>query len=185
MSEELFKKTEERMKKTIQALIRELATLRTGRASPSLIERVKVEAYNSQLPHNQLAVITTPQSTTLMVKPFDKNILQNIEKAILKSNIGLTPIAKEDYILINIPSLTQERREQLIKIARKEEETSKVGIRNIRRDTKEEIEQMLKKKEISEDEKHRKLEKLQKLTEKHIKEIEDILEKKEEEIKER
>lgn len=184
MIEELIKNVEEKMKKAIDATARELSTIRTGRANPTILERVKVSAYNQLMPLNQLATISSPEPRALLIQPWDKSIIADIEKAIIKSDLNLTPINLGNVIRLNIPPLTEERRKELVKIVKKEIEQGKVSIRNIRRDANEEVKKMEKNKDISEDESRRTLDKIQKATDKYIEEMDRLLERKEKEIME-
>jgi ribosome recycling factor len=181
MPKSVKKNAEERMGKAISALQRDLASLRAGRANPSLFDRIQVEYYGALTPINQVGSITTPDSRTLVIQPWDKTILPMIEKAIMKSDLGLTPANDGNIIRISIPPLTEERRADLVKLTKKSGEEAKVGIRNIRRDANEEIKK-LEKSEISEDESRRYQEDIQKLTDKFVAEIDQLLVLKEKEI---
>ncbi len=174
---------EERMDKAIQALKRDLATLRAGRAAPSLLDRIQVDYYGSPTPVNQLANINTPDSRTLMIQPWDKSSLADIERAIQKSDLGLTPANDGASIRLSIPALTEERRVELVKMTKKFGEEAKVAIRNIRRDAKDDIKK-LEKTDISEDESRRHQEDIQKATDKFIAEVDKVLASKEKEIME-
>ncbi|OBR66809.1 ribosome recycling factor [Paenibacillus oryzae] len=183
MPQSIKKGAEERMEKAIGALRRDLATLRAGKASPALLDRVQVEYYGAQTPLNQLANINTPDSRTLMIQPWDKSSVSAIEKAILKSDLGLTPSNDGSAIRISVPPLTEERRADLVKQSKKFGEEAKVAIRNIRRDANDDIKK-LEKGEISEDESRRHQEDIQKSTDKYIAEVEKVLSSKEKEIME-
>ena len=183
MPQSIKKNAEERMDKTLQALRRDLATLRAGRASPALLEKVQAEYYGAMMPVNQLGSITTPDPRTLVIQPWDKSALAAIERAILKSDLGLTPVNDGEVIRISIPPLTEERRMELVKSTRKLGEEAKVAIRNIRRDANDEIKKK-EKSEISEDESRRHQEDIQKLTDRFIAEIDKMLAAKEKEITE-
>jgi len=171
------------MEKAIGALKRDLSTLRAGRASASMLDRVQAEYYGTMTPINQLGTITTPDSRTLMIQPWDKSALAAIEKAILKSDLGLTPANDGSIIRITIPPLTEERRAELVKATKKFGEDAKVAIRNIRRDANDEIKKK-EKGEISEDESRRHQEDIQKLTDRFTAEVDKILAAKEKEIME-
>ncbi|GGF97042.1 ribosome recycling factor [Paenibacillus aceti] len=177
------KHAEERMEKAIQALKRDLATLRAGRATPALLDRIQVEYYGSLTPLNQLANINTPDSRTLMIQPWDKSSLSDIERAIMKSDLGLTPANDGTNIRLSIPPLTEERRVELVKMTKKYGEESKVAIRNIRRDANDDIKK-LEKTDISEDESRRHQDDIQKMTDKYIAEVDRVLAAKEKEIME-
>jgi len=181
MPQAIKKSAEERMEKAIGALKRDLATLRAGKASPALLDRVQVEYYGSQTPLNQLANINTPDSRTLMIQPWDKSSLSAIEKAILKSDLGLTPSNDGLAIRISVPPLTEERRAELVKNSKKFGEEAKVAIRNIRRDANDDVKK-LEKTDISEDESRRHQDDIQKTTDKFIAEVEKVLSAKEKEI---
>ncbi|MGG0822710.1 ribosome recycling factor [Paenibacillus turicensis] len=183
MPESVKKSAEERMEKAILALKRDLATLRAGRANSSLLDRIQVDYYGSPTPVNQLANINTPDSRTLMIQPWDKSSLADIERAIQKSDLGLTPANDGTSIRLSIPQLTEERRVELVKLTKKFGEEAKVAIRNIRRDANDDIKK-LEKSEISEDESRRHQEDVQKATDKFVAEVEKVLSAKEKEIME-
>ncbi len=182
MVEEIYLDAGERMEKVIAAFQRELATLRAGRATPALLDRIKVNYYDTPTPLNQLAGITAPEPRLLVIQPWDKSAAGNIEKAILKSDLGLTPINDGNVIRLAIPQLTEERRRELVKQIRKKGEESRIGIRNIRRDANDSLKQFEKDGAISEDEWRRSQEEVQKLTDENIAEIDRLLEAKEKEI---
>lgn len=183
MPQSIKKNAEERMDKAIAALKRDLASLRAGRANPALLDRVQVEYYGSMTPVNQLANISTPDARTLVIQPWDKSSISAIEKAILKSELGLTPANDGSVIRLVIPALTEERRVELVKLTRKSGEDAKVAIRNIRRDANDEIKK-LEKSSISEDESRRHQDEIQKFTDKYIAEVDKTLAAKEKEIME-
>ncbi|SMO53602.1 ribosome recycling factor [Melghirimyces algeriensis] len=174
----------QRMEKAIQALKRELASIRAGRATPSLLDKVVVEYYGSTMPLNQVANISAPEPRLLVVQPWDKSTLGDIERAILKSELGLTPANDGSVIRINIPALTEERRAELVKVVKKTGEESKVAIRNIRRDANDEVKKAEKNGDISKDEARRSQEEIQKLTDRFIKEADQAVEDKEKEMME-
>ncbi len=182
MLDAIYNETEEKMSKVINAFQRELSTLRAGRATTSLLDRIEVDYYGTATPLNQLAGVTAPESRLLVVQPWDKQSLGEIEKAILKSDLGLTPTNDGNVIRLSIPQLTEERRKELVKYVRKKAEESKVSIRNIRRDANESTKQLEKSSDISEDEKRRGQDKIQEITDKKIMEIDDILDLKEKEM---
>ncbi|MCL5408998.1 MAG: ribosome recycling factor [Candidatus Omnitrophica bacterium] len=182
MYEEIFKQTEVEMKKAEEAFLKEIGTLRLGRASVSLLEEVFVDYYGSKLPINQIATITIPQPQLLLIQPWDKSMLEKIVKAIQVSNIGLNPLPDASVIRISVPPLSQERRNELVKILKKMEEQVKIEIREIRRKKNEEIKKIEKDKEISEDESFKLIERIQKLTDKFIEELEKKTSTKEKEI---
>ncbi|SFS54488.1 ribosome recycling factor [Marininema halotolerans] len=174
----------DRMEKSIQTLKRDLATLRAGRATPALLDKVTVEYYGSEMPINQTANISTPEPRLLLIQPWDKSSLSEIERAILKSDLGLTPSNDGNVIRIAIPALTEQRRAELVKVAKKTGEEAKVAIRNIRRDGNDEVKKLEKSGDISEDDARRGQEEIQKLTDRFIKEADQVVEAKEKEIME-
>ncbi len=184
MIEEIYLDADERMDKVIAAFQRELATLRAGRATPSLLDRIEVNYYDTATPLQQLAGITAPEPRLLVIQPWDKSSLGDIEKAILKSDLALTPNSDGTVIRLSIPQLTEERRRELVKLVRKKAEESKVGIRNVRRDANESIKQLEKAGEASEDERRRAQDEIQELTDGKIKQVDGALEVKESEIME-
>ncbi|WP_276352470.1 ribosome recycling factor [Cohnella caldifontis] len=183
MPQAIKKDAEDRMEKALAALKRDLSTLRAGRASPAVLDRVQAEYYGTPTPINQLGSITTPDSRTLVIQPWDKTALGAIEKAILKSELGLNPANDGSIIRIVIPPLTEERRKELVKETKKFGEEAKVAIRNIRRDANDDIKKK-EKGEISEDESRRHQEDVQKLTDRYVAEVDKILAAKEKEIME-
>jgi ribosome recycling factor len=183
MPQEIKKDAEERMEKAIVALKRELASFRAGRASSSLLDRIQVEYYGALTPVTQLANINTPDSRTLLIQPWDKSSMGAIEKAIMKSDLGLTPSNDGVAIRISIPALTEERRTDLVKMTKRSGEEAKVAIRNIRRDANDAIKK-LEKAGISEDESRGHQEDIQKTTDKYIAEVDKTLVIKEKEIME-
>jgi ribosome recycling factor len=184
MIEEIYLETEERMDKAISALQREFASVRAGRATPSLLDRIEVNYFDTMTPLKQLAGVSAPEPRLLVIQPWDKKSISDIEKAIMKSDLGLTPSNDGSLIRLAIPQLTEERRRELVKYVRKKAEESKVGIRNVRRDANEEIKKLEKESEISEDERRRSQDEIQELTDQKIKEIDLVLETKEKEIME-
>jgi ribosome recycling factor len=177
-------RTEEKMKKCVEALKKELATIRSGHATPALLDKIMVEAYGTQMPLKQVAAVSAPEPRLIVIQPFDKSTVQAIEKAILKSDLGLTPNVDGNLIRLPIPPLTEERRKELVKAVKKKVEDSKIALRNIRRDANEELKEMEKKKLASEDEARRGQEQIQKLTEHYTKELDQIFLVKEKEIME-
>jgi len=183
MPQSIKKNAEERMEKAIGSLKKELLSLRAGRATPNLVDRVQVEYYGALTPVNQLANLTVPDSRTLMIQPWDKSSIAAIEKAIMKSDLGLTPSNDGSAIRIVIPALTEERRAELVKMTKKYGEEAKVAVRNIRRDANDDIKK-LEKTGMPEDESRRHQEEIQKTTDKYIAEIDKVLVGKEKEIME-
>lgn len=182
MLEEFKKSASQRMDKGVQAFRNDLKKLRTGRAHPSLVEHLKVEYYGNEVPLNQVASITVEDARTLAVSPWERNMVPVIEKAILKSDVGLTPATAGQVIRLPLPPLTEERRREMTKVVRAEAENARVAVRNVRRDVMNELKEMLKKKLLSQDDEKRVHEEVQKLTDKHIAEIDQVLAEKEKEL---
>lgn len=184
MIKEYIKRAKERMGKTVENLKREFATIRSGRVTPSLLDTVKVDCYGSTLPLKQVASITAPQPNLLVVRPWDPQVIKEIEKAILRSDLGLNPRVDKDLIRIPIPPLSEERREELIKTIRKIAEEARIVVRNHRRQIREEIVEKRQEGEIPEDDARRAEKELQDITDRYIQEIDRLLEIKEKEIRE-
>jgi ribosome recycling factor len=182
--EEIIKKTEDKMEKSIEVFKKELATLRAGRAVPSLLDKVIVNYYNNPTPLNQLATISAPEARLLVIQPWDKNVIGEIEKGILKSDLGLTPNNDGNIIRLPIPQLTEERRKELVKTIKKKAEDTKVAIRNIRREANDLLKTEEKNGRISEDNLRLFQEEVQELTKNEIEKVDKILELKEKEIME-
>ncbi len=176
--------TKHRMKKTSDLLVQELAKLRTGRASPALLDGIKVEYYGNQVPLNQVAAISIPDPKMIVIQPWDKSVLPEIEKAVYKAQTGLVPNNDGNLIRISIPLLTEERRRDLIKLVHKLGEDTKVAIRNIRREANDLIKKQEKDKQISEDESRQLSSRIQKTTDDSIKSVDEILKTKEKEVME-
>lgn len=181
-AEAVLQNADSRMRKAVEALKHELATIRTGRAHPGLVEHIVVEYYGNPVPLNQVAGISTPEARLLVIQPWDKQVLPNIEKAILKSDLGLTPLNDGNIIRLPIPQLTEERRNQLVKMVRKRVEDGKVAVRNVRRDALEGLRKLKDDKEITEDEQKRAMGRLQQLTDKFIEEMDRVAKGKEAEL---
>lgn len=184
MVSELLNDGRDRMSKAVNQLKGELATLRAGRATPSLLDKVMVDYYGTPTPVNQLANITAPEPRLLVIQPWDKGALEAIEKAILKSELGLTPTNDGQIIRIAVPPLTEERRQELVKMVKKYGEEAKVAIRNVRRDINDAIKKLEKDGEVSKDEARRHQEDVQKTTDQFIKQVDEIIANKEKEIME-
>ncbi|MCL6558234.1 MAG: ribosome recycling factor [Firmicutes bacterium] len=173
------------MQKAVEHLRKDLATIRTGRAAPALLDKILVDYYGAPTPVNQVATISVPEPRMLVIQPWDKSTLANIERAIMKSDLGINPVNDGTVIRLVLPQPTQERRLELVKLARKKTEEGRVAVRNIRRETNDELKARQKKDGgISEDELKRFQEEVQKLTDKYIKEIDNVLAAKEKEIME-
>ncbi len=179
---ELMQDMQSRMEKAVSLLDQELKGLRTGRASVHLLDPVMVEAYGTKLPINQVATITTQDAKTLLVQVWDKNMVKAVEKAIADANLGLTPSPDGQLIRIPIPLLSQERRQELVKVAHQYAENAKVSVRNVRRDVKDRLKKANKSSELSEDDWHKALEEVQKTTDKYIGNIDEKLKAKESDI---
>ncbi|EEG76759.1 ribosome recycling factor [Dethiobacter alkaliphilus] len=184
MVQSVYSDAQERMEKAVSALKRDLATLRAGRATPSLLDKIVVDYYGSSMPINQLANVSTPEPRLLVIQPWDKNAVAEVERAILKSDLGLTPVSDGSIIRLAIPQLTEERRKELVKVSKKKAEDGRVSIRNIRRDANEDLKRLEKDNEITEDELHKAQDDIQKLTDKFIAEADSVLDAKEKEIME-
>jgi ribosome recycling factor len=184
MVSQVLRGTEEKMQTSIEVLKKELASIRTGRATPALIEHIKVDYAGVPTPLNQMAGISAPQARLLVIQPWDRSTIRNIEKAILKSDLGLNPVNDGNVIRLNIPPLTEERRQELTKIVRKRIEDSRIAIRNLRREAMNELKGLEKNKDISQDEHKRALDQLQKLTDNFIADTEKIGQDKEAELTE-
>ncbi len=182
MTDKILKNADSRMKKSIEALTKELSSIRTGRASPALVEHIKVDYFGVPTPLIQLASISVPEPKTISIHPWDRTIINSIDKAILKSDLGLNPINDGNNIRISIPALTEERRKDLIKLIHKRIEESRVTVRNIRREAVDELKTSEKNKEISQDQSIRASEQIQKLTDSHIDAVNRIGKDKEAEI---
>jgi ribosome recycling factor len=184
MIKDLLKETEDRMNKAVDALRDNLMTIRTGRASPSLVERLSVEYYGTLTPLNQLATISVPEPRLLAIRPWDPTALADIERAILKSELGLTPSNDGKIIRLNIPRLTEERRQDLVKVVGKQVEEGKIAIRNIRRNAIEDLRELESEKLVSEDEFYRTKDDVQDITDKFVAKMDEIGRDKEREIRE-
>ncbi|MFN7250807.1 MAG: ribosome recycling factor [Anaerobacillus sp.] len=184
MSKEVIKMSEEKMNKAVEALKRELVTLRAGRANPAILDKIQVEYYGAITPLNQLASITVPEARLLVIQPFDKTIINDIDRAIQKSDLGLSPSNDGTVIRIMIPPLTEERRRDLVKLVKKYSEEAKVAIRNIRRDVNDDLKKMQKDGELTEDDLRRSTDEVQKITDKEIVKVDEVAVAKEKEIME-
>jgi ribosome recycling factor len=182
MTGEIISDIEERMKKCIKNLQKEFTAIRTGRATPSILDNVKVDVYGSQMPVNQVATISCPEPRLIVVNPWDKGNISSIEKAILKSDLSLNPSSDGNLIRIQIPDLTEDRRKEYVKLAKHKAEECRVAIRNVRRDGNEMIKELEKDKEISEDESKIATAKIQKITDSYTEEVQTITDNKEKEI---
>ncbi len=184
MIDEIIKDAEVRMGKSIESLQTELTKIRTGRAHPSLLDQIQVDYYGAATPINQVANVTIEDSRTLVVTPWEKDMVAKVEKAIMGSDLGLNPATAGTVIRIPMPPLTEERRRDLVKVVRNEAEQGRVAIRNIRRDANSDFKDLLKEKEISEDEERKAEENIQKLTDAYVAKIDKVLADKEAELME-
>ena len=182
MSSEVIMEMAGKMEDSLEAFKSELTRIRTGRASLSLLDGIKVETYGSSIPLNQVGSLTIPESRQIVIQPWDPQVMSSIEKAILKSGLGLTPINDGKVIRINIPQLTEERRKELVKVVKRLCEDAKVTLRNIRRNANEEVKKLEKSHDIGEDEMHSNQDEIQKLTDGYVKQVEEVLSAKEKEV---
>ena len=183
-TQEVLSETRSKMSRSVEALSRELSGIRTGRASPALVEHLEVEYYGAHTPLNQISSVSVPEPRTLMIQPWDKQALTAIEKCILKSDLNLVPNNDGTVIRINLPNLTEERRKDLVKVVGKKTEEGHVSVRNIRRESMETLRKMEKAKELSQDDARRAQEELQSITDGFIKQMDAARHTKEEEVME-
>jgi ribosome recycling factor len=184
MVEDVLQEAEQKMEKVVEALRHNLATIRTGRASPSLVEHLPVEAYEMTMPLNQLAGISVPESRSILIQPYDASTIKAIERAIQQSDLGLTPQNDGRIVRLNLPHLTEERRRELVKQVRTRVEEYKVSLRNQRRDSLDDLKQLEQEKLISADDFHRAQDRVQQLTDRYVKELEQVGSTKEVEVME-
>jgi len=182
MTDQSLRNIEEKMQKTVEGLKQELVTIRTGRATPSLIEHIKADYAGVLTPLNQVASISVPEVRLLVIQPWDKSLIRNIEKALQTSDLGLNPVSDGNVIRINIPPLSEERRQELIKVVRRRMEERKIALRNLRREAIDELKKQEKNKDISQDEHKRALNQLQKITDSFIADADQIGHDKEAEL---
>ena len=184
MIEDILKKTTQKMELAIEGIRHELAGIRTGKASPSLIENLQVEAYGSRMPLNQLATISAPEPRLLVIQPWDKSITGSVMKAIQSSDLSLTPLHEGNIIRVPIPQLNEERRKELVRLAHKVAENGRISIRHSRKEANDQVKKTEKEHQISEDEAHRGMDEVQKLTDSYIEKMDELLKVKEDEIME-
>ncbi len=182
MIEDIFKETKAKMEKTVAAIKQELAKIRTGRAHPSLLDHIRVPYYGSEVPLSQVANVAVEDARTLAITPWERNMIPVVEKAIMESDLGINPRTAGTVIRVPLPSLTEERRRELVKVARHEAEQGRIAIRNIRREANHELKEALKEKLITEDEERRAEERIQKLTDQYIQKIDQLLAEKEKDL---
>lgn len=181
---DIKKDSEARMLKSVEALRNELSRVRTGRASTSLLDHLKVSYYGSDVPLSQVANIAASDARTLTIQPWEKNMVQAIEKAIMESNLGLNPMTAGNLIRVPVPALTEERRRELAKVVKGEGENAKVAIRNVRRDANQHLKNLLKEKKLAEDDERRAQDDIQKLTDRYVADVDKALAAKEKELME-
>jgi len=181
---EIIRDSEEKMKKAYEAMQREFHEISTGRANPSMVEGLRVDCYGSAMPLKQLASITVPDARLILIQPWDASVIPDIEKAVLKSSLGVNPVNDKKVIRLNIPELSKERREELIKVVKRMTEEGRISLRTIRRDSKEAIDKLEKTKAIPEDEKFKGHDSLQKIVDSYIQKIDQTLLAKEKELAE-
>ena len=179
-----LKHAKQLMDKTVEAVKREFSTVRTGKASTALLDLVRVEAYGNDMPLTQVASVAAPEPKLLTIQPWDKTLLKAIEKAILASDLGLTPSNDGKIVRLPIPQLTEERRKELVKVVRHLAEEGRVAVRNVRRDVMHDLKELVKNGDVGDDEERRAEDRVQKLTDEHVAKIEDLLKRKEAEIME-
>lgn len=182
MSNSLISEAKSNMQKSLEVVRKDMATLRAGRATPSLLDKVSVDYYGTPTPINQVATVSVPEPRLLVIQPWDKNIIPDIERAIMKSDLGINPTSDGNLVRLAIPQLTEERRKELMKVVKKKGEEGKVAVRNIRRDVNDTLKNQQKKGDISEDELRRLQDEVQKLTDKFVKEMDILVATKEKEI---
>jgi len=184
MIDDIIEDAGQRMRKSVDAVRHEFEKIRTGRAHTSLLDHIKVEYYGNEVPLNQAATVAVEDARTLTVTPWERNMVPVIEKAIMTSDLGLNPATAGTVIRVPLPPLTEERRKEMVRLVRQEAEAGRVAVRNIRRDANSDLKELLREKEISEDEERRAQERIQQLTDKYIAEIDRLLETKEAELME-
>lgn len=184
MIKEIHQDADERMGKSLEVLAAHFARIRTGRANPNLLDGIEVDYYGNPTPLNQVASVTVEDARTLVISPWEKKLVSDIEKAILKSDLGITPASTSEVVRVPLPALTEQNRKDLAKQARHEAENAKIAIRNIRRDAINDIRELVKEKEVAEDEAHRAEEQIQKLTDRHISDVDEALAAKESDLME-
>lgn len=184
MSEELLKEAEQRMRKSVESVRREFNTVRTGKATPTLLDTVRVKAYESSMALNQVANVSAPEANLLVVQPYDQNIIDDIAHAIQAADLGLNPSVDGNLVRVPIPPLSEERRKEMVRMLHRMAEDGRVSIRQIRQNTKNELQEEERSSEIGEDRYHRLLERLQEMTDRHVAAVDELLERKEGEVME-
>lgn len=178
----MLKEFEEKMQKSVDSLENEFSNIRAGRANPNILNKIKVEYYGVPTPLQQVGNVSVPEARTILITPWEPSLLKEIEKAILASDLGLTPNNDGKSVILNFPELTEERRKELVKDIKKKGENAKVAVRNVRRDANDALKKKLKASEISEDEEKENIDKVQKLTDKYVEKIDSVVENKSKEI---
>lgn len=184
MIEEIYQEVKDGMQSTLDSLVKEFAGVRTGRATTALVDGILVDYFGAQTQMKQLATISVPESRLIVIQPWDKSVVPEVEKAIQRSNLGLNPVSDGKILRIPVPPLTEERRRDLVKVVKKKAEDRRVSVRNARRDGNDLLKQMEKDKEISEDDNRRAQERIQKLTDEFIRKVDEVTAKKEKEVME-
>lgn len=184
MIEEIYQEVKDGMQSTLDSLVKEFAGVRTGRATTALVDGILVDYFGAQTQMKQLATISVPESRLIVIQPWDKSVVPEVEKAIQRSNLGLNPVSDGKILRISVPPLTEERRRDLVKVVKKKAEDRRVSVRNARRDGNDLLKQMEKDKEISEDDNRRAQERIQKLTDEFIRKVDEVTAKKEKEVME-
>jgi len=184
MIEEIYQEVKDGMQSTLDSLVKEFAGVRTGRATTALVDGILVDYFGAQTQMKQLATISVPESRLIVIQPWDKSVVPEVERAIQRSNLGLNPVSDGKILRIPVPPLTEERRRDLVKVVKKKAEDRRVSVRNTRRDGNDLLKQMEKDKEISEDDNRRAQERIQKLTDEFIRKVDEVTEKKEKEVME-
>lgn len=182
MIDDIYHDANKRMDKTVSVMRENFSKIRTGRASTSLLDHVTVDYYGVEVPLNQAANIATEDARTITVMPYEKSMVQKVEKAIMTADLGLNPSTAGQVIRVVLPPLTEERRKDLVKVIRQEAEDARVAVRNVRRDANADLKEMVKEKEITEDDQHEGEERIQKLTDQHVQRIDSLLQEKEQEL---
>jgi len=179
-----YREAQQHMDKAMEALRRDFSSVRTGKASPALLDTIRVDAYGSKMPLNQVATVSAPEPRLLVIQPWDKGLMKEIEKAITNSDLGLNPGSDGQVIRVPIPALNEQRRKDMVRMLHKQAEEGRIGVRHARQEANKEIKRRQADHEISEDDAHREMERIQKLTDEHIARIEQLLKTKEEEVME-
>jgi len=184
MSQELLAEAKKKMERAVEAVRREFGTVRTGKATPALLDTVRVEAYGSRMPLNQVANVSAPEPSLLMVQPYDQNVAEEISRSIQKADLGLNPSVDGDVIRVPVPPLSEERRKEMVRVLHRMAEEGRIAVRNVRQSVRNELQELEREGEVSEDQMHRRMEELQEYTDEHVERIDGMLERKEHEVME-